>query len=1410
MYQWRRFWCPRDGHYSLSEEGYLSENLGLARFYISEFESIEHFLCLGLIGEPGIGKTTAIESERKSLETRIVQEKSRDVVLSFDLAAFGNEIRLIAKIFRSQEIFEWINGDYTLHLFLDSLDECMLNIPSISKILIQQLEEIVHCFPRLRLRVACRTSLWPRVLESDLPKLAGKDKFGVYELLPLRKQDVMEAAKSEEVDSDKFIAAIEYAEVVPLAIKPITLRMLFAVNDESGELPRSKIELYKRGCSLLCQENNPNRQDLRAAGGIGTLSIDQRMMLASRIAAISVYCAKFTIIYDPLQYSSSEKSEINLSELSNRKEFYHGSEFDLTDNAVLEVLGSGLFNSRGHGKIGFAHQSYAEYLAASYLMESGIDFKQAMRIFVSADYGLENVIPQLAETAAWAASMEHALIEKLTQVSPYVLLLSDASSLTDTDKSGIVQSLFQATEIEETAFMEPSTLRHYQKLYHSGLAEQLLPMLHDSGKPAKLRLIAKDIVEECNLVELCEPLCEIINDVSEDYLFRHQIASILPSFQEHFSFQQFTHLLSPENTEEDCNDDVRGYILAAFWPKNISSEYLFSILTPPQNPSHIGSYQLFLEYQLSENLTLEHLPHAIIWLSSYLHNPGIHRLTKLVSRILFLAWKHIYKPGIISKVFLLWRAPRTYLNDYINACIRLNPDSNIFACIERKHHFIEYVVNNAAEAGRLAIQDLWFYYPKISKEDLIWVIEKLHDSQDPSQRRHWARLAGSLISARTKDSHLTAIMESVQEHAEVRDELQFTIGPILLNSDYADDCRNRYKNYWQEDEDQSEKTVHPVFIQPSAFIEIVLKEIEYGEIKKWPSLLKLMTIQPKSEGFGNRFTQDITQLPGWLIIEKLGIVERIIEAAKSYIEKGTLIDSYAIFNGETSQVHFSALQAFALIKRKDPGFLTSLSKKIWVNWLPIFFIPWFAVTGRDDRISFMKRIHSISPSDFHRVLYESISASSNYIRSLPMEFIEEFWDSEVAELILDLLRRDEKPELFSELLGVLLSHKVQEAEEIAFTALALSQSSSEQDIVQAVDAAFALINESQLDWSIVWNAVQQNKSFAEKLLMSLSVKYYIFLGDVCRHMNEDQISELYLSLTSVFSQVDELGNYKIRGRIDIRSIDYFKPKVLSCLKVRGTPEAYKSLRNLKKLLPDDADITWALRGARRSLIEKSWIPLSLSEFIQLTQTPESTLVQSAQHLLCLLEEALDKLEIKLQAENPAASDLWDEQHVKNQKVSSFIPKDENHLTDYVNRYLMEDLSKRGIVALTEVIIRRGEGSGQGEQTDIHVTGNVFNPRNQSTKQVRVIIEVKCCWNQNLKTDMKNQLVDRYLADNDCNHGLYLIGWYHCPQWDPEDYKAKRLKSLSIEDARIDFTKQAQELSSKETVVRAKVINTALR
>jgi hypothetical protein len=191
-----------------------------------------------------------------------------------------------------------------------------------------------------------------------------------------------------------------------------------------------------------------------------------------------------------------------------------------------------------------------------------------------------------------------------------------------------------------------------------------------------------------------------------------------------------------------------------------------------------------------------------------------------------------------------------------------------------------------------------------------------------------------------------------------------------------------------------------------------------------------------------------------------------------------------------------------------------------------------------------------------------------------------------------------------------------------------------------------------------------------------------------------------------------------------------------------------------------------------------------------------------------LIESLERLELKLQGETPAARDLWDKNNGKN---NLFRPIDENAFSDYVKRFLDEDLKSRGIIANREVELRRGSGGNPGERTDIHVDAVAKQLTGGNYDSINVIIEAKGCWHKEIETAMESQLVDRYLADNTCEHGIYLIGWFNCTQWDSRDPRNKKAPKIIIDEARKQYDAQAERLSSSSgKIVRAFIMNTALR
>ena len=268
VYPWKRFWYPRAGQISLADSGFLldpeSEH---AKYHASDavsFESINNTQCMVLLGEPGMGKSTALRAEFESLRNET--SSSSDSALWFDLRDYSSDDRLERKIFQCEEIQRWLNSEHVLHLFFDSLDEALLRIDNISRVLLLQFEHLPS--KRLHLRIASRPAEWQVTLEQGLTNIWGSGNVGIFQLAPLRKVDVTCAAKLSGIDPpEQFIDAIIRRDVAPLAIKPVTLKFLIGTFAKSGDLPASRSALYFEGCKRLCEESNPDRRDSPKARG---------------------------------------------------------------------------------------------------------------------------------------------------------------------------------------------------------------------------------------------------------------------------------------------------------------------------------------------------------------------------------------------------------------------------------------------------------------------------------------------------------------------------------------------------------------------------------------------------------------------------------------------------------------------------------------------------------------------------------------------------------------------------------------------------------------------------------------------------------------------------------------------------------------------------------------------------------------------------------------------------------------------------------------------------------------------------------------------------------------------------------------------------------------------------------------
>lgn len=103
IYDWKRFWCPRDGSIKLIDGGYLADPDGPYGNHFNPalrpFGEVSELPCLALLGEPGIRKTSTMQAERSVIDATVLAEGGKTRWL--DLRSCGSEDRLVNKLFES-------------------------------------------------------------------------------------------------------------------------------------------------------------------------------------------------------------------------------------------------------------------------------------------------------------------------------------------------------------------------------------------------------------------------------------------------------------------------------------------------------------------------------------------------------------------------------------------------------------------------------------------------------------------------------------------------------------------------------------------------------------------------------------------------------------------------------------------------------------------------------------------------------------------------------------------------------------------------------------------------------------------------------------------------------------------------------------------------------------------------------------------------------------------------------------------------------------------------------------------------------------------------------------------------------------------------------------------------------------
>jgi len=344
----------------------------------------------------------------------------------------------------------------------------------------------------------------------------------------------------------------------------------------------------------------------------------------------------------------------------------------------------------------------------------------------------------------------------------------------------------------------------------------------------------------------------------------------------------------------------------------------------------------------------------------------------------------------------------------------------------------------------------------------------------------------------------------------------------------------------------------------------------------------------------------------------------------------------------------------------------------------------------------------------------------------------------------------------------------------------------------ALAAATQLLAHSAAQcWPQIWKYVLSDAPFGSDLFLRFA-REYRHEQSFASTLTEAQLGDLYTWLERTFPvRQDPRHQSGVASFVGPRdSVAHLRDGILRQLVNKGTEAAVEALQNVLRQLPDRDWLAYQLLEAEQTMRRNTWSPLSPGEIIRVTETARGLLVQSAAQLADVLLQALRRYERELHGEQTPIRDLWDRQA---NRTLTLRPVDENALSDHVQRFLKRDLVEAGIILNREVEIGRVPGAGAGTRTDIKVDAIRQSEKSGSFNVITAVIETKGCWNDELLTAMKSQLVDDYLVRLAAPVGIYLVGWFDKRKWDAADYRRGKTPQWTLAEAQSRFDQEATGL-----------------
>jgi len=1207
-FDWERFWCRPSDAIALTDDGYLvapGADPQLSRNpHARTLASLADMPCLALIGELGLGKSTEL---RRLMGAPTA---GNEALLHVPLGDYREEEQAHREIFDDWRFRAWAAGEGVLTLFLDGLDEALSTNPRLIGQLAHQFAK--YDLTRLRLRITCRAESWSQEIAQSLQLLWGKGA-AVYELLPLRREDIALAARQRSLsDAESFLDEIARHSFGSLAARPLTLDMLLNIATEGQAFPDTAAAVFEKGCKLLCgEERLARREDPQRS----VLEPTSRLAIAARIAVIAVLGGR-TAIWAAPDVGAVPQGDATIDDLAGGEERVPTGAVPVDRTTLRETLQTGLFSSRGENRLGWAHEAYGQYLAARRLRARALPFDQ-LRKLLTLDDGV--IVPQLRGVAAWLAADDRDVFALLLEHDPAALLSADLPACPEPERADLVAALCRtACDNPAWTWQRAAWQPLLWKLRHPGLSEQLR-LFVDAGADRRVRAFAMEIVAACHVVDLAGVLADIALSDEDDLATRQAAVRALIALDDQAARERLQPL-ALSTVSSDTHDELKGLLLRATWPRGLTTTELFQVLTPPRSSRRIiGTYTLFLAYDVVPRLQPADLLGALAWAGRYPERqPRMLGMARLVDAILRLAWEHIddtsVATGFAAVALARLRRYESILPDPAESFSgAARPGALSFAAMlasdtARRRALVAAIVPLLDE-GRHEEHVLTMRGPAlVVPEDLPWLLERLRATPVGPDASRLARLV-ELVFRATNPDHVAALDAARAALPAFAGEFSWfenTVRREPMAMPGGDDGDPRDGPSIAPPRSPLEQLTIALDVAESATSAGVIEDA-------WEEIIAIITRRLQGsggwvEGRGN------VQGPEQVQLLEPTIRARVVMAATRAL-RATVPDATAILeHSQYSGSDLATAKGLRVLLHAGEDALAALPAATWHAWLPLILTP-FAATEQEraDWLALNARAYCADSDGYLAALARAVAGQDRrFCRVALVNTLPADWDAPLAATVLGFASDASlQPDSRAALLGALLRRQVAGAREVAEAILA-ARGQRPAALAQAVALAEVLADQAvDIGWPLLRSAVRDDPAFgwlALDAILSRIGAEDALLGAL---VDEADHAELYtwLARDCPPDPRDDTNTEVLEGSGVARMhAEQLRSEVATRLAAFGTSEAVAEFAALEVRWPDDGLIRGMRVRAEAAERRQRWSPLAPSDVIKLLDSREDVQV----------------------------------------------------------------------------------------------------------------------------------------------------------------------------------------------------------